>query len=84
MANFTHVHHGHRLCPDEGHPVLCFHRNVWICQERFVGWAEPARIRWALAQQYPWLEQAQGWRQASLLPKARASIVEESLRSQNE
>lgn len=27
-------------------------------RKRFVGWAEPATVRWALARRYPWLEQA--------------------------
>jgi hypothetical protein len=27
-------------------------------RKRFVGWAEPATVRWALAKRYPWLEQA--------------------------
>ena len=27
-------------------------------RKRFVGWAEPERIRWALAKRYPWLELA--------------------------
>lgn len=27
-------------------------------RRRFAGWAEPEKVRWALAQRYPWLEQA--------------------------
>jgi hypothetical protein len=27
-------------------------------RRRFIGWADPARVRWALARKYPWLERA--------------------------
>ena len=47
-------------------------------RKRFVGWAEPARIRWALAKRYPWLEQAYADAYAAITSQRNAVIVSRS------
>jgi hypothetical protein len=44
-------------------------------RKRFVGWAEPARIHWALAKRYPWLEQAYAEAYAAISSQRNAVIV---------
>ncbi len=44
-------------------------------RRRFVGWAEAARIRWALAKRYPWLEQAYAQAYATTSAQGNAVIV---------
>ena len=44
-------------------------------RKRFVGWAEPARIRWALAGQYPWLEQAYAEAYAEICKQGNTVVV---------
>lgn len=38
-----------------------------VTRKRYVGWASPSQIRWALARKYPWLEQAYGHAYADYL-----------------
>lgn len=47
-------------------------------RKRFVGWAEPTRIRWALAKRYPWLEQAYADAYATVMSQRNAVIVSHS------
>ena len=44
-------------------------------RKRFVGWAEPATVRWALAKRYPWLEQAYADAYAAVTSQQNAVIV---------
>jgi hypothetical protein len=44
-------------------------------RKRFVGWAEPARIRWALAKRYPWLERAYAEAYAAINSQGNVVIV---------
>jgi hypothetical protein len=44
-------------------------------RKRFVGWAEPATVRWALARRYPWLEQAYANAYAAVTSQRNAVIV---------
>jgi hypothetical protein len=41
-----------------GVKVFVFLETVGEVRKRFVGWANPAQLRWALARRYPWLETA--------------------------
>lgn len=42
----------------KGIQSLVFLETSGNTRRRFAGWAEPEKVRWALAQRYPWLEQA--------------------------
>jgi hypothetical protein len=42
----------------KGIKALVFLNTSGNLQKRFVCWAEPQRVRWALAKRFPWLEQA--------------------------
>ena len=44
-------------------------------RKRFVGWAEPANIRWALAKRYPWLEHAYAGAYAAISSQRNAVIA---------
>lgn len=44
-------------------------------RKRYVGWAYPSQIRWALARQYPWLEQAYGQAYADYIGNAQNIVV---------
>lgn len=44
-------------------------------RRRFLGWAEPARIRWALAKRYPWLEQAYADAYTTVISQRNAVII---------
>ncbi len=52
-----------------------FIETAGAVRKRFVGWAEPARIRWALAKQYPWLERAYAEAYAAISSHGNAVIV---------
>lgn len=42
----------------KGLRCFVFVETTDLVRKKFVGWAEPEKIRWALAQRFPWLEQA--------------------------
>ena len=42
----------------KGVRCFVFVETACVVRRRFIGWAEPEKIRWALARQYPWLEKA--------------------------
>jgi hypothetical protein len=42
----------------KGVQALAFIETAGDVRRRFVGWAEPDKVRWTLAQHYPWIEQA--------------------------
>jgi hypothetical protein len=42
----------------KGLKALVFVETVNNLRERYVGWAEPEKVRWAMANHYPWLERA--------------------------
>jgi len=42
----------------KGIRALAFVETATDTRRRYVGWAEPHRVRWALAMRFPWLEQA--------------------------
>jgi hypothetical protein len=44
-------------------------------QKRFIGWADPYKIRWALGTKYPWLEQAYAVAYSTILTQQGAYIV---------
>lgn len=44
-------------------------------RKRFVGWAEPATVRWALAKRNPWLERAYADAYAAITSQRNAVIV---------
>jgi hypothetical protein len=44
-------------------------------RRRFTCWAEPEKLRWAMARRYPWLEQAYAKAYADILSKDQAFIV---------
>jgi len=44
-------------------------------RKRFVGWAEPSRIRWELARKYPWFEQAYAQAYAVLNSQRNTIVV---------
>jgi len=44
-------------------------------RKRFVCWAEPRKVRWALAQRCPWLEQAYAEAYSTILSRRQAFIV---------
>lgn len=44
-------------------------------RKRYVGWAEPGRIRWALARRYPWFEQAYADAYSTITSQQNAIIV---------
>jgi hypothetical protein len=44
-------------------------------RRRYIGWAEPEKIRWALARRYPWLEQAYADAYSEIISLPGASIV---------
>jgi hypothetical protein len=44
-------------------------------RKRFVGWAEPERIRWALARRYPWLERAYADAYSAIIANGNVVIV---------
>jgi hypothetical protein len=47
-------------------------------RKRFVGWAEPATVRWALAKRYPWLEKAYADAYTVIMSQRNAVIVSAS------
>ena len=44
-------------------------------RKRFVGWADPATVRWALAKRYPWLEQVYADAYAAITSQRNAVVV---------
>jgi len=44
-------------------------------RKRFVGWAEPGKIRWALAKRHPWLEQAYAGAYSTIMSQQQAFVV---------
>jgi hypothetical protein len=42
----------------KGLKCFVFVETTESARRRYVGWVEPGKLRWALAKQYPWLEQA--------------------------
>lgn len=59
----------------KGIGCFVFVETSGVVRKRFVGWAEPARIRWALAKRYPWLEQAYAEAYAAITSQRNAVIV---------
>jgi hypothetical protein len=53
-------------------------------RRRYVGWAEPYRLRWALAQRYPWLEQAYAKAYDDVLARKQAFVVDHGGRLGNQ
>jgi hypothetical protein len=44
-------------------------------RKRYVGWAKPEKIRWALARRYPWLEQAYAGAYSTITSQQNSLIV---------
>ncbi len=45
-------------------------------RRRYLGWAPPEQVRWALAQRYPWLERAYAEAYAAVLTNQDVSVVD--------
>ena len=59
----------------KGIRALVFLRQSGNLQKKFVCWAEPQKIRWALAKRSPWLEQAYGAADSLLYSQYMAKVV---------
>src|SRR5262249_37058730 len=44
-------------------------------RKRYVGWAEPQKIRWAFANKFPWLEQGYAEAYSTILSQGKAFVV---------
>ena len=62
----------------KGVKCFVFVETVGNTRKRFVGWAEPEKIRWALARRYIWLEQAYADAYAVITSQQKAVIVSRS------
>jgi hypothetical protein len=47
-------------------------------RKQFVGWAEPEKIRWAMAKRFPWLERAYAEAYAAVISQRNAVVVSNS------
>ena len=59
----------------KGIKSLVFLKTSGTLRKRFVCWAEPQKVRWALAKRFPWLEQAYADAQSTVLTQGGAIIV---------
>lgn len=59
----------------KGIECFVFLETAGSTRRRFVGWADPVRIRWALARQYPWLEAAYAEAYAAIFAQPNTRIV---------
>jgi hypothetical protein len=59
----------------KGVKSLVFLKTSGNLQKRFVCWAEPQKVRWALAKRFPWLEQAYADANATLHSQYMGVIV---------
>lgn len=59
----------------KGIGCFVFVETSGLVRKRYIGWAEPARIRWALAKRYPWLEQAYADSYSNITSQRKADIV---------
>jgi hypothetical protein len=59
----------------KGIECFVFVETSGAVRKRFVGWAEPAKIRWAFAQRYPWLERAYAEAYANVTSQRNAVVV---------
>jgi hypothetical protein len=59
----------------KGIKCFVFVETSGAVRKRFVGWAEPARIRWALAKRYPWLERAYAEAYVAISSQRNAVVV---------
>ncbi|MEH2537195.1 MULTISPECIES: hypothetical protein [unclassified Bradyrhizobium] len=59
----------------KGIECFVFVETSGAVRKRFVGWAEPAKIRWAFAHRYPWLERAHAEAYANVTSQRNAVVV---------
>ena len=59
----------------KGIKALVFLKSSGKLHNRFVCWAEPEKVRWALAKRFPWLEQAYADAYSTLFPQYQAIVV---------
>lgn len=59
----------------QGIGCFVFVETAGSVRKRFVGWADPARVRWALAKAYPWLEAAYADAYAAVTGPSNAIVV---------
>jgi hypothetical protein len=59
----------------KGLECFVFLETVNSLRRRYVGWAEPEKIRWALARHYPWLEIAYADAYAEITGQRSATVV---------
>lgn len=62
----------------KGIDAFVFVETVSGIRKRFIGWAEPERVRWALAGRYRWLELAYADAYAALLTQQPGTVVASS------
>ena len=59
----------------KGIQCFVFLETAGDVRKRCLGWAEPEKVRWALARRYPWLEQAYSEAYSGILTRQNAFVV---------